>query len=82
MFSILVWIIYGVIVGSIAKSIVPGQENFGFIKTVAAGIAGSYMGGAVLYLIGKSSELEPAGIVVGIGGAILAIILYKKLSQQ
>lgn len=81
MFSILIWIIYGVIVGSIAKSIVPGDENFGFIKTVAAGIAGSYMGGAILYLLGKSSELEPSGIVMGIAGAVLAIVLYNKISQ-
>jgi uncharacterized membrane protein YeaQ/YmgE (transglycosylase-associated protein family) len=81
MFSILVWIVYGVIVGSIAKALVPGEERFGFIKTVGVGIAGSYLGGAALYLLGKSSELEPAGIVVGIGGGALAVILYNKLSD-
>lgn len=82
MFSVLVWMIYGVIVGSIAKSLVPGNENFGFVQTVGVGIAGSYLGGAFMYLIGRASEVEPAGIVVGIGGGALAIVLYQKLTQK
>lgn len=82
MFSVLVWVIYGVIVGSIAKSLVPGNENFGFIQTVGAGVAGSYLGGAFMYLIGRENEVEPAGLVVGIGGAVLAIVLYQKLSSK
>ena len=32
MFSLFVWAVYGIFVGSIAKSIVPGEENFGFLK--------------------------------------------------
>lgn len=82
MFSILVWLVYGVIVGSIAKSLVPGDENMNFIKTVAVGVAGSYLGGAFMYLIGRSSQIEPAGIVVGIGGGALAIVLYQKLLNK
>lgn len=82
MLSILVWVIYGVIVGSIAKSLIPGDENFGFVQTVGVGVAGSYLGGAFMYLIGKTSIVEPAGIVVGIGGAALAIILYQKIANE
>jgi uncharacterized membrane protein YeaQ/YmgE (transglycosylase-associated protein family) len=79
MFSLLVWCVYGLFVGSIAKSLVPGEENFGFVKTVALGVAGSYMGGAILYMIGKYDSLSPAGIFAGIVGAVLALILYNKL---
>ena len=60
MFSLLVWCVYRLFVGSIAKSIVPGDENFGFVKTVALGVAGSYMGGALLYLIGSYDSLSSA----------------------
>lgn len=81
MFSILIWAVYGIFVGSIAKSIVPGEENFGFIKTVALGVAGSYMGGAVLYLIGSYNTLEPSGIFMGIAGSVLTLILYNKLTN-
>lgn len=79
MFSLLVWCVYGLFVGSIAKSIVPGDENFGFIKTVALGVAGSYMGGAILYMLGTYESLSPAGIFMGVAGAILSLVLYNKL---
>lgn len=82
MFSLLVWCVYGLFVGSIAKSIVPGDENFGFVKTVALGVAGSYMGGAILYLIGTYSSLSPAGLFAGVAGAILTLVLYNKLIMK
>ena len=82
MFSILVWCVYGIFVGSIAKSIVPGEENFGFLKTVALGIVGSYMGGAVCYILGQYSSLEPAGIFMGVVGSVVAILLHNKLIQK
>lgn len=79
MFNILVWCVYGLFVGSVAKSIVPGEENFGFVKTVALGVAGSYMGGAILYLLGSYDAVSPAGIVMGVAGSILTLVLYNKL---
>jgi uncharacterized membrane protein YeaQ/YmgE (transglycosylase-associated protein family) len=82
MFSILVWAVYGLFVGSIAKAIIPGEENFGFVKTVALGIAGSYMGGAVLYLLGQYDSVSPAGILMGIAGSAISLILYNKLTKS
>lgn len=82
MFSLLVWCVYGLFVGSIAKSIVPGEENFGFVKTVALGVAGSYMGGAILYLIGSYESLSPAGLFAGTAGAVLSLVLYNKLTTK
>lgn len=82
MFNILVWCVYGLFVGSIAKSIVPGEENFGFVKTVALGVAGSYMGGAVLYLLGTYDAVSPAGILMGVAGSVLSLVLYNKLTTK
>lgn len=82
MLSLLVWVVYGLLVGSIAKALVPGDENFGFLKTVALGVAGSYMGGAILYLLGQYSSLSPAGLFMGIAGGVVTLILYNKLSQK
>jgi uncharacterized membrane protein YeaQ/YmgE (transglycosylase-associated protein family) len=78
MFNLLIWAVYGLFVGSIAKSIVPGEENFGFIKTVALGIAGSYMGGAILYMIGSYDSLTPAGLFMGVAGGVVALLVYNK----
>tara|TARA_B100001778_G_C18460095_1_gene570746 strand:+ start:211 stop:462 length:252 start_codon:yes stop_codon:yes gene_type:complete len=82
MFSIITWCVYGIFVGSIAKTIVPGEENFGFIKTIALGVAGSYTGGAILYLLGQYSELEPSGIFMGAAGSVVALVCYNKLNEK
>lgn len=82
MFSILVWFVYGLFVGAIAKSIVPGEENFGFVKTVVLGVCGSYVGGAIHYMLGMSSEVSPSGIFLGIAGAVLTLVVYKKSIEK
>tara|TARA_R100000482_G_C5072213_1_gene122051 strand:+ start:154 stop:405 length:252 start_codon:yes stop_codon:yes gene_type:complete len=82
MFSIITWCVYGIFVGSIAKTIVPGEENFGFVKTIALGVAGSYTGGAILYLLGQYKELEPSGIFMGAAGSVVALVLYNKLNEK
>lgn len=82
MINLLVWAVYGIFVGSIAKSLVPGDENFGFIKTVALGVAGSYMGGAIAYMLGQYSTFEPSGIFLGVLGSVITIVLYNKLSKN
>lgn len=82
MISLVTWLVYGLFVGSIAKAIVPGEENFGFVKTVALGVAGSYMGGAIMYLLGKYDSLSPAGLFMGVAGGIVSLVLYNKLVQK
>lgn len=82
MFSLLIWCVYGLFTGSIAKALVPGDENFGFVKTVSLGVAGSYMGGAILYLIGKYESLSPTGLFMGVAGSVLTLVLYNKLTKK
>jgi len=79
MLSLITWLVYGLLVGSISKALVPGEENFGFVKTVALGVAGSYMGGAILYLVGQYEALSPAGLFMGIAGGVVSLVLYNKL---
>ena len=82
MFSLLIWCVYGIFVGSIAKSIVPGEENMGFFQTIVLCVAGSYFGGALLYLMGKYDAVSPAGVVMGVVGGCVALVLYKKLNSK
>lgn len=82
MINILIWCVYGIFVGSIAKSIVPGEEKMGFFQTVALGVAGSYAGGALSYLLGMENMISPSGIFMGTGGAVLALVLYNKLTRK
>tara|TARA_B100000497_G_C7544849_1_gene329614 strand:+ start:522 stop:773 length:252 start_codon:yes stop_codon:yes gene_type:complete len=82
MFSMIIWAVYGLFVGAIAKAIIPGEENFGFLKTIALGVAGSYMGGAILYMMGSYSAIDPAGIFMGVAGSALVLVLYNKLTKD
>ena len=77
----MVWCVYGIFVGTIAKSIVPGEENFGFWKTIALGVAGSYAGGIITYLLGIT-PLQPAGVIMGVAGAIASLVFYKHLLEK
>jgi len=79
MFSILIWLVYGLLVGSVAKAVYPGDQNFGFWKTIALGVVGSYTGGALTYMLGIT-PLQPAGVVTGVIGGVVALIVYKKLT--
>jgi len=82
MFNLLIWIVYGLFVGSLAKAIVPINLKLGFFQTVALGVAGSYMGGAILYILGTYDSLSPSGIFMGIAGGVLSLILYNKFVNK
>lgn len=82
MMSLMIWCVYGIFVGSIAKSIVPGEEKLGFFQTIALGVAGSYMGGSILYLLGQYNALSPSGVIMGIVGATISLVLYQKIQKH
>jgi len=79
MFYILSWLIYGLIVGLLAKAIHRGPDPIGFLPTILIGIAGSYIGGFINWMIGRGhSMFEPSGIIMGILGGVLFCFAYAK----
>lgn len=82
MFNLLIWVVYGLFVGSLAKAIVPLNLRLGFFQTVALGVVGSYMGGAILYMLGTYNSLSPSGIFMGVAGGVLSLVLYNKLINK
>lgn len=82
MFNIIIWMIYGLLVGSLAKAIVPINLRLGFFQTIALGVAGSYVGGAILYILGTYNSLSPSGIFMGVAGGTVSLILYNKLINK
>lgn len=82
MFAILGWIIFGIIVGAIAKLLMPGRDPGGFIVTILLGIAGSILGGFIgraLGLYSTADGLPAAGFFMSIIGAIILLLLYRFL---
>jgi uncharacterized membrane protein YeaQ/YmgE (transglycosylase-associated protein family) len=77
--SIIALIITGLIVGAIAKLLMPGRDPGGFIVTILLGIAGAFLGGFVGQALGFYRSGEPAGWIMSILGAIILLALYRML---
>ncbi len=77
--GILSWIIMGLIVGVVAKWIMPGKDPGGIIVTICIGIAGAFVGGFIgsFLGIGSVSGFNMMSFFIAIGGAILLLILYR-----
>jgi uncharacterized membrane protein YeaQ/YmgE (transglycosylase-associated protein family) len=77
MFSILGWIVFGLIVGVVAKLLMPGKDPGGFLTTIFIGIAGALVAGFVGRFAGLYNEGDAAGFIMSTLGAIVLLILYR-----
>ena len=75
--GILSWILFGLVVGVIAKLLMPGRDPGGFIITILLGIAGALVGGFVGRAMGFYEANEGAGWIMSILGAIVLLALYR-----
>jgi len=82
MITLLSWIFFGVIVGAIAKFLMPGRDPGGFLVTIGLGIAGAFIGGFLARLVGWYGPQQQAGYLMSIAGAILLLWLYRRFSNQ
>ncbi|MBW2366357.1 MAG: GlsB/YeaQ/YmgE family stress response membrane protein [Deltaproteobacteria bacterium] len=81
--GILSWIIMGLIVGAVAKWIMPGKDPGGIFITMCLGIAGAFVGGFIGSLIGLGgvSGFSIGNFVLAIGGALLILFVYRKIKS-
>ena len=77
MFGILGWIVFGLVVGAIAKLLMPGRDPGGFIVTILLGIVGAVLGGWMGRVMGLYREGEPAGFLMALVGAVILLALYR-----
>jgi uncharacterized membrane protein YeaQ/YmgE (transglycosylase-associated protein family) len=82
MFGLLMTIIIGFVVGVIAKLIMPGKENMGFIVTTLLGIAGSLVATYIGQAVGWYTAGQGAGWIGSIVGAFVLLWIYQKLKSR
>jgi uncharacterized membrane protein YeaQ/YmgE (transglycosylase-associated protein family) len=75
--GILSWILFGLVVGIIAKLLMPGRDPGGFIITILLGIAGALLGGFIGRALGFYGPSQGAGWLMSIAGAIILLALYR-----
>jgi uncharacterized membrane protein YeaQ/YmgE (transglycosylase-associated protein family) len=80
--GILTWILFGLVVGIIAKLLMPGRDPGGFIVTILLGIAGALLGGFLGRTMGFYGANEGAGWIISILGAILLLVLYRMMVRR
>ena len=79
MFGVIGWIIFGLIVGAVAKLLMPGRDPGGIIVTMALGIAGALLGGFIGRALGWYGEQDAAGFLMSLVGAVLLLWIYRMM---
>ena len=80
--GILTWIVFGLVVGIIAKLLMPGRDPGGFIVTILLGIAGALLGGFIGRAMGFYGPNQAAGWLMSIVGAIVLLLLYRFVARR
>ncbi len=81
--GILSWILLGLVVGALAKWIMPGKDPGGLIVTILIGIAGAAVGGYLGSMLGLGTVtgFNLGSLAVATGGALLLLFAYRKLKS-
>lgn len=85
MIYLISWILFGLIVGYVAKVLHPGEEPVGYLPTIGIGVAGTFIGGTINYLLGYgASPFQVSGLAMSILGGVLccAAWRYYKLKTE
>jgi len=77
MIVVLGWIVFGLIVGAIAKLVMPGRDPGGRIVTMLLGIAGALVGGFLGRALGWYGPNDGAGFLMSLVGAVILLALYR-----
>jgi uncharacterized membrane protein YeaQ/YmgE (transglycosylase-associated protein family) len=80
--GILGWIVFGLIVGVVAKFLMPGRDPGGFVITAVIGIVGALIGGFLGRAAGWYREGDPVGFVMAVIGSIVLLVIYRALSGR
>lgn len=76
------WIFFGLIVGIVAKLLMPGRDPGGFIITILLGIAGAMIGGLMGRMLGLYGPGQSAGFLMALVGAVILLLLYRLIMRH
>jgi uncharacterized membrane protein YeaQ/YmgE (transglycosylase-associated protein family) len=81
-FGIVGWVVFGLVVGVIAKLMMPGRDPGGILVTMVLGIVGAVVGGFLGRALNLYGPNEPAGLIMSIVGAVLLLVGYRAISGR
>lgn len=82
--SILLFLLFGFVVGILARALMPGDQRMGILATVGLGVLGSFVGGAVSHLITHQPilELHTSGLIGSVLGGIGVLLVAALISKR
>ena len=82
--SVISWLVFGLVVGAIARLLMPGRQAMSWLMTIVLGVVGSFAGGAISGLIFGSSEglVQPAGWIMSVVGALIVLFIYSRFAAS
>ena len=80
--TVIGWIVFGLVVGALAKLVMPGRDPGGIIVTMLLGIAGSMLGGLIGRAAGLYGPGQPAGFLLSFLGAVILLVLYRMMVRR
>ena len=78
----ILFLVFGLIIGAIARFLVPGREAGGWVVSMLIGIAGSFLGGFLGRVIGLYREGEAAGFIMSLVGAVILLVGYHAIARR
>ena len=80
--GIIAAIIIGLLVGAVAKLLMPGRDPGGWIVTILLGLAGSFVAHFLGRALGWYQDGEAAGFIASVVGAIILLVLYRLVARR
>lgn len=81
--TIVGWIVFGLVAGFIARAVVPGKDDIGLLLTIVLGCVGSVVGGLIFGLLTVGLRgFQPAGWIGSILGAVIVLVVYNRVTGR
>lgn len=82
--AILMFLIFGLVVGLLARALMPGRQSMGLGMTALLGVVGSFVGGFLVSLItdNRVTDFNTAGLIGSVVGAILALLIVSRVAPR
>jgi uncharacterized membrane protein YeaQ/YmgE (transglycosylase-associated protein family) len=80
--NLVIFLVFGLIVGVVARMIVPGRESGGWPTSLAIGVLGSYLGGYLGPMFGIHGAGRTAGFLMSVAGAIGLLVVYHAFQRR
>ena len=79
MISMIGHAIFGLIIGLVARAVMPGRQHMGLILTMILGLVGAWLGGLIGRKTGMYKEGHPAGFLMALVGALIVLFVYSRV---